>query len=171
MTTLRDPATAVIPVETQIDDQPRRLSARTVDDVASLIGSFFGSLALVWVCYEQVLALSGIVGFVASWWVVFVFMYMGVTAVSNTWPAVKDRAAATVVTSGALVVASVLIWVIAYTSYRGWPALHHMNFFTQSIGGTRFTAPLNQGGVLFAVVGTAEQVGIATAMPSFCQPR
>ena len=164
MTTLQDPPVVVARAVEPEADQPRRLSARTTDDIASLIGSFVGSLSLVWVAYEQVLAFSGVVGFTVAWWLVFVLMYMGVTALSNPWPAVKDRAAATIVASGALIVASVLVWVILYTFIRGWPALHHSNFFTESISGTRFTAPLDHGGVLFAIVGTMEQVAIATAI-------
>ena len=46
-------------------------------------------------------------------------------------------------------------------SSRAGPRLHHLNFFTQDMAGVRPTAPLTQGGVLHAIVGTLIEVGIA----------
>jgi phosphate transport system permease protein len=54
-----------------------------------------------------------------------------------------------------------LIYVIFYTFYRGWPALHHLNFFTQDLRTTGPLSPLTQGGVRHAIVGTLIEVGIA----------
>jgi phosphate transport system permease protein len=143
-------------------DVPRSINVKTIDDQASLFGSAIGSLGLVWVIYENILAFSGIIGFAVAWWVVFLVLYAGVTVLGNPLPVVVDRVAGAVVASGAVVVGGVLVWVIFYTFYRGWPALHHLNFFTHNMTGVRPTAPLTQGGVWFTVVGSAEQVGMAT---------
>ncbi|MCW2494721.1 phosphate ABC transporter permease PstA [Jatrophihabitans sp.] len=167
MTTLQDPHPNVgveVEVHDDYDDAPRDLSVRTADDNASLIGSVFASLALDWVIYEKILAFSGIVGFVICWWLLFTALYAGVTAIGNPLPVVIDRIAASVTTSGAAIVGGVLGWVIIYTFVRGWPALHHVNFYTQNMTGVRPTAPLTQGGIWFAIVGSAIQVGIATAI-------
>ncbi len=47
---------------------------------------------------------------------------------------------------------------------KGWPALHHLNFFTRDMSGVRPTAPLTQGGVLHAIIGTLITIGIASVI-------
>ena len=42
-----------------VEDRPRKLQRRTLDDVASLAGAAIGSLALVWILFERVFALRG----------------------------------------------------------------------------------------------------------------
>src|SRR4051794_6361110 len=64
-------------------DVPRRLSARTSDDYASLAGSAVSALGLVWVLFSQVLPWSGFVGFVVCWWLVFLAIYAAVSTVGN----------------------------------------------------------------------------------------
>jgi len=145
-------------------DVPRNIGVRTVDERMSLIGSGAGSLAFTWVVYENILPFSGIVGFVLFWWLSFLILLAGVSALGNPLPAVVDRVVASIVTTGAIVVVGVLVWTIVFVFYEGWPALHHLNFYTHDMTGIRPTAPLNQGGVWFAIVGSAEQVGIATAI-------
>jgi phosphate transport system permease protein len=167
VTTLQEPPPHIdVPLEIVDDyaDVPRDLSVRTADDNASLIGSGVAALSLNWLIYEKVLAFSGIVGFVLCWWLLFVIFYAGVTAIGNPFPVVVDRFAASVVSTGAFIVGGILFWVIIYTFIKGWPALHHLNFYTHNMTGVRPTAPLTQGGVWFAVVGSAIQVGIATAI-------
>ena len=80
------PAVSVV-----VEDRPRKLQRRTLDDVASLIGAAIGSLALVWVLYERVFAFSGLLGFVLCWYVTFVVLYAWVTGISNPRTAVVDR--------------------------------------------------------------------------------
>jgi phosphate transport system permease protein len=65
------------------------------------------------------------------------------------------------VTSLAILVGSALVWVIVYTFFRGWPALDHLNFYTQDgrTGGP--LSPLTTSGALHAVVGTLIEIGIA----------
>ena len=143
-------------------DLPRVLRSRTTDDRAALLGSAVAAVSLVWICYEQILDFSGVVGFVVCCWVFFLIFYAGVTALGNPVPVVVDRLSAAVVTSGAVVVGGALTWVVIFTIVKGWPALHHLNFYTHNMTGVRQTAPLNQGGIWFAIVGSAIQVGIAT---------
>lgn len=166
MTTLEMPPTVHVPPTGPADqpDVPRSISHRTVDDRASLMLSGLASLGFVWVVYENILAFSGVVGFVVLWWVVFLAIYAGASLVSNPVPIVLDRLAASVLTTGAVIVGAVLVWLILYTVYRGWPALHHLNFYTENMTGIRNTAPLDQGGIWYAIVGSAEQVGLATAI-------
>ena len=142
-------------------DRPRSIKGRTLDDVAALIGAALGSVALVWVLYERVFAFSGALGFILSWYLTFVALYATVTAIRNPRPLVVDRVMAAIVTGGAAIIGIALVTTIFYVFVRGWPALHHVNFYVKDFSGTRPTAPLDQGGVIHAVVGTAIQVGIA----------
>lgn len=142
--------------------QPRPIGLRTFDDRASLLGAILASLALTWVVYEGMFALGGYVGFVVMWWLVFVAMYAAVSGLSQARDAVTDRLVAVVVASGAALVGIALAATLVFVIVKGWPALHHWNFFTQDMSLAGPLDPLSKGGIAHALVGTAEQVGIAT---------
>jgi phosphate transport system permease protein len=145
-------------------DAPRRLRARTTDDVLALAGSGMAALAVVWLVFEQLLALSGTLGFLVCWYLAFLALYAAVTATSNPRTVVLDRVAATWIHAGALVVALGLATATVYTFVQGAPALAHASFFTQDMAGVGPTAPLSRGGVLHALVGSAIEIAIAGAV-------
>ena len=144
-------------------DEPRRLTARSSDDLFASIGTLIGSFALTWILYFEVLPLSGVVGFAVSWFAVFVAMYAGVSSLAHPGTAVLDRVMAAIVTAGAAIVGLALLSVVTYTIYRGHKALFHSNFFTRSAT-QGVSAPYNQGGIWNCIVGSAEQVGLALLM-------
>jgi phosphate transport system permease protein len=111
-----------------------------------------------------VLPLTGTLGFLVCWYIAFVALYAGVTALSNPRPLVVDRVVATLVHGGAALVGLVLVTTIGFVFVRGWPVLKHVSFYTHDFSGVRPTAPLSEGGVLHAMVGTLIQVGIAVAI-------
>jgi phosphate transport system permease protein len=148
----------------EAEDQPRAVSSGTTDDLASLLGSAAAALGFVWIFYEHVLAWSGVLGFVVSTWVVFLAFYTGVSALGNPRPIVVERLASAIVHSGAGLVFATLAWVVGFIFVKGWPALHHVNFYTEDMAGVRTTAPLSEGGILHAVVGSGIEIGIATAI-------
>jgi phosphate transport system permease protein len=143
------------------EDRPRSIGGRPLDETASLWGSLVAALALVWVLYEQVLAWSGSLGFVFCYFVAFLGLYCGVTALGNPRIVVVDRLAGAVITWGAVVVAAALVSTIVYTFVEGWPALVHVNFYTQDMSGVGPQDPLTEGGVLHAIVGSVIEVSIA----------
>lgn len=145
----------------RVIESPRDISSATLDDRLSFWGSMLGSFGLVWVLYYQILPFSGRVGFVICWWFVFLAMYAGVTAMGNPSKVVVDRVVTAMVTSGALMVFLALTSAVLFTFVRGFDALVHVNFFTQDMGGVRPTDPLDKGGILHAVVGSAIEIGIA----------
>ena len=145
-------------------ERPRKLHPRTFEDRASLLGSAAGSLALVWVLYERVFAFSGAIGFVICWFAAFLALYAAVSAVSNPATTVIDRVVAGVIHGGAGLVGLVLVSTVGFIFVKAWPALVHINFYTHDMAGVRPTSPLNQGGILHAVVGSAIQVFIAVAI-------
>jgi phosphate transport system permease protein len=153
----RGPGPASVPV-------PRRIANRDADEWIALAGSALGSLALVWVLYENLLALSGLLGFIVCWYVTFLGTYAGVTAVSHPLTVVKDRIASSLFLSAAVIVGGALATTVVYTFVRGAAALVHVNFYTQDMAGVGPTAPLTQGGVLMAIAGTLIEIGIAIAI-------
>lgn len=141
---------------------PRRVRRLTTDDWLSLWGSVLASLALVTVVYEHILDGSGTLGFLVCWYLGFLVIFSFILSLSNSRPVVVDRlvTSALWVASGVVVLA--LASTIGYTLGEGWTAFRHLNFFTQTMAGVAPTAPLTQGGVLHAIVGTLVETGIAT---------
>ena len=168
MTTSFAPSSVAVPMQQQpdsaADDRPRVIYPRNVDQVASVLGAAIGSFMLVWILFVGVLPLSGSVGFVVCWYLVFLAMYAGATAMSNPRPIVSDRLAAAAITAAAGLVFFAVASTVVYTFAKGAAPLTHLNFFTKDMAGVRPTSPLTSGGVLHAIVGTLIEVGIAVAV-------
>lgn len=127
-------------------------------------GARLGALGLSWVIVERVLPIQGL-----GWFVVVAALCNAAllavgTLVIDAPIAMVDRVARWVVSTGALVVFSALASTLGFVFKRGWPALHHWNFFTQTMHTTLPDAPFDQGGVLQSVVGTLIEIGIAVAI-------
>lgn len=157
------PAAAPFPAEA-IVDQPRQLGRHTLDDRFSFLGSALGSLALVWLVYDQLLPFSGRIGFVLVWYVAFVALYAAVTAVSHPRPQTVDRVITTLMYAAALVVGAALVWTVAYIFVEGRHAVSHASFITKDMSGVRPTDGLDHGGAAHAIVGSLIILGIAVAI-------
>jgi phosphate ABC transporter permease subunit PstA len=142
----------------------RRVRIRQVsrDGVLSVVGSAASSLALTWVLYERILSLNGALGFWVSWYVIFLLMYTAVAALQWDARIVRDRVASVAFGTGGLLVCAVVFSVIVYVAVRGWRAFVNAGFFAHTMATTGPLSPLGSGGVLHAVVGTLEQLGLAT---------
>jgi phosphate transport system permease protein len=158
MTVTLPPPTGNLPVDPA--DRPRELPRRTLDDNASLVGS----LAVVWLIYYQLLPLSGKLGFVLCWYAGFLVLYAGVTALANPRTVVVDRLGAAAVAGAAGVVGIALVSTVLYTVIKGYPAWHHLNFYTHDMAGVGPQDPLSRGGISHAVVGSVIELAIATAV-------
>ena len=146
-------------------DRPRAISARSSDYWLTLFGSLGGSFGLVWLLYERILPFSGTIGFFVCWYVAYLAMFATVTAITHSPLIVIDRLWAAIITGAAGVVGLALVSTVGYTVIRGWAAVHHLSFFTQSESASSpLTSPLTQGGILNAIVGTLIELGIATAV-------
>ena len=147
-------------------DVPRRLSVITVAAVAELVIPAVAAACLVGVAF----ALAGLgtgawMGFVICWSVVFVINYGVATAKRHGALVAKDRLARLWVVAGSLIALSVLAWILGYVLLNGWYAAfgHEFpSFWTHdfSKGGVLDTKA--RIGALHAIVGTLEQVGLAT---------
>ncbi|HEX4470509.1 MAG TPA: phosphate ABC transporter permease PstA [Nocardioides sp.] len=127
-------------------------------------GARFAALGLAWVIVERLLPIQGL-----GWLVVVAalcnLMLLAVgTLVIDSPIAMADRVAQWLFSTGAMVVFLALGSTLTFVFKRGWPALHHWNFFTQTMHTTLPDAPYNQGGVLNSVVGTLIELGIAVAI-------
>jgi phosphate transport system permease protein len=162
MTVTLPPPTGNLPVDPA--DRPRELPRRTLDDNASLVASLVGSLAVVWLIYYQLLPLSGKLGFVLCWYAGFLVLYAGVTALANPRTVVVDRLGAAAVAGAAGVVGIALVSTVLYTVIKGYPAWHHLNFYTHDMAGVGPQDPLSRGGISHAVVGSVIELAIATAV-------
>jgi len=144
-----------------VNEVPRDIDTKTLDDRLAYWGSLAGSFALMWVLYYQILPFSGRVGFLILWWLGFIGMYAGVSAMSNPGQVVKDRLASAVVSSGALIVFTALATAVFFTLQQGLAALANPNFYTHDMAGVRPTSSLDQGGIWHAIVGSVIEVTIA----------
>jgi len=151
-------AEAAAPV---IVDSPRVINSKTSDEVFSFWGSLIGSCALVWLIYTQILPFSGRIGFAILWFVAFILMYAGVTAMANPTVVVIDRTMAALIRGGALIVFGTLATAVVFTFFRGITALSNVNFFTDDMAGVRPTSSLDNGGIVHAVIGSMIEVGLA----------
>ncbi|MEU9076255.1 phosphate ABC transporter permease PstA [Kitasatospora sp. NPDC004745] len=139
-----------------------RLGGVTRDDVLTVAGALTGSLGLVWMLYERILPFSGAFGFLVCWYLLFLLGYYGLGRLQWNRMMVRDRLVGVVAwSSGALVVA-LIVDQIGYVASRGYEAAQHLNFFTESMEHTGPLNPITSGGALNAVVGSLEQLGLAT---------
>jgi phosphate transport system permease protein len=165
--------TTITRPDTPVEDAPRpigqsrvRLHGVTGSDVAAVLGSALGSLGLTWVLYERVLPLSGVLGFWVFWYVVFLATYATVIwMTAGNGRAMADRLVGVGMSSAGVVVVVIIGNQVVYTFVKGWPAIHHIgNFFTQTMGDTGPLQGLDVGGAFHAIIGSLEQMGIATAI-------
>jgi phosphate transport system permease protein len=143
---------------------PRKLRVLTADDWISLGGSLLSSFALVSVGYEHLLDGSGTLGFLLCWYVAFLLIYAGVVGMANPRHIVVERIVTAALYLAAAVVVFALGSTVVYTFAQGWHAFVHVGFFTRDMSAVSPTAPLSQGGILQAIVGTVIEVGIAVAI-------
>jgi phosphate transport system permease protein len=141
-----------------------RLRAVTADEVYPVLGAAAGAVALVWVLYEHLLPFTGAIGFWLCCYGVFLILYAAVTAMRYGRRDVVDRLAAVTAATAALFALAVIAEQIGYITVRGWPAVTHPNFWTQTMEVTGQLQPLTSGGVLHGMVGSLEQLGIATLL-------
>src|SRR5215467_5604989 len=136
----------------------------TPEGVATVVGAAAGAAGLVWVLYERVLPFSGVLGFWLCWYAAFLALYAAMAALQwDTREVFHKVTTVAFVTAGALTLVIVLSQVL-YTLLRGFPAVRHLSFFVQSAAFAGPTTPLSSGGVLHAMVGTLEQIGLATLL-------
>jgi phosphate transport system permease protein len=135
-------------------------------DVGLLLIAALSSFCLVWVVFYQLTLLSGAFGFLICWYVGFVLLtWIGTSQVIERQVA-TDRVVAVVVVSAAMLVVGLVMFIVVWVAYKAVPTIHWGSLFTKDQKsfqpGERNA--LDHVGVLHAVIGTLEQVAIATLM-------
>ena len=145
-------------------DRPLRISRITAEGALTIGGSAAAALALDWVLYERVLPFTGVLGFWFCWYVLFLICYTGVAAFQWNGLAVRDKVVSVALATSGVLATALVIDQVGYTVVRGFTAVRRLSFFTQSMSDTGPLSPLTSGGVGHALVGTLEQITIATAL-------
>jgi phosphate transport system permease protein len=145
-------------------DRPLRLRRVTAEGTLAVCGSAIAALALDWVLYERVLPFSGVLGFWICWYLLFVVFYAAIGSLQWNGLAVRDRVVAVALTTAGLLATALVIDQVGYTLLRGATVVKYSSFFTQSMVDTGPLSPLSSGGVAHALVGTLEQLTMATLL-------
>ncbi|GJF31217.1 hypothetical protein KNE206_39170 [Kitasatospora sp. NE20-6] len=146
-------------------EQPERrvrLGGFAPADLWSPCAAAAGALALDWLLYERLLPFSGALGFLLCWYALFLGLFTVVGVLQWDGQTVRERVVAVVAWSAGLLVVGLIVDQIGYVLVRGLDAARHANFFTQTMEHTAALSPITSGGALNAVVGSLEQLGLAT---------
>jgi phosphate transport system permease protein len=156
---------AVAAADGAVKARPRmiRLHAVSAEDVLVPAAAAVAAIAVVWYPYENVLPFSGALGFWVCWYIAFLVLYCGVTALRAGRRAMVDRGVAAATATAGIFALAVIFEQVGYVALRGWAAVKHLNFFTQTMVAAGPLQPLTVGGVVHALVGSLEQLGLATA--------
>jgi len=145
--------------------EPKRtLGGIRVGDLLSIVGAAVAAFALTIVLATQVAPITGGIAFFVVWYLFFVGLYALLVSIDDTKTFVMDRVIAVMVTSLAVLLFSVLIFVIVFVVGRGAEALPYLNFYTEDMGLAGPLDPLKVGGVVHAIAGTLIQISIALAI-------
>jgi phosphate transport system permease protein len=142
----------------ELDDHPRRLRSVRRDDVVQAAvaavagGALAGTLRIV-------LGWHGVLGTALWWYVAFLAVFFLLERDRSSDDTATDRMVTVLIWSAGVAVVAVLGWMLIFLVAKGWSALRP-GFFTQDLSKV---GPLNPGGgAVHAIIGTLEQVAIAT---------
>ena len=145
-------------------DTPLQLRRITAEGTLSVAGAAVAALALDWVLFERVLPFSGVLGFWLCWYGLFLLVYAGIAAFQWNGLAVRDRIVSVTLTTSGLLVTALVIDQVAYMIVKGAAVVRRLSFFTEDMARTGPLQPVTSGGIGHALVGTLEQITIATAL-------
>lgn len=143
---------------------PERVRPRDFhpSDLWLLGATVLSSLALVWVVFYQFTLFSGAFGFVVSWYLCFLALYWFVSVETVDRRTASDRVVRVVMVSAALLVFSLVVYIVGWVVWKGVSHLH-LNLLYKDERNLEPANPnvLSQIGVAHAIVGTLEQVALA----------
>lgn len=153
---------AIVP--TRRPPESRRVGGVSRDTRLTVAGSFASSYAITRLLFGTVAPISGRLGFVVVWYLLFLVEYAVLVALTDSGPTVLDRVMTVVLGSAAFVTFAGLVSTIGFTLVRGAGALFHANFLTQDMANAGPLDPVTVGGIKHALVGTMWMMAIALAV-------
>ncbi|HEY5014792.1 MAG TPA: phosphate ABC transporter permease PstA [Acidimicrobiia bacterium] len=154
----RDPS--LTPPRTFASAERIRVRAFGLADAGELAGAFLSALALVWLVYERLTPLSGILGFWVCVYVAFLGIAWFVAREQRGAVVARDQVVRIVVWSGGVGLIVPLALIVIVVVGHGYHALRP-HFFTQDGSRVGSLNKATDGGASDALVGTLEQVGLA----------
>ncbi|MFB6838567.1 phosphate ABC transporter permease PstA [Streptomyces sp. NPDC056361] len=139
----------------------RATSSLHVRDVFALVGAGAAAVALTSVLFGRVLPFDGALGFTVVTYLAFTALYAVLVSLDENGATIRARLAQTLVHALAFLLLAALLFIVGYALWRGREALPHLNFFTEDMSGTGPLQPLTDGGMVHAIVGTLQQIGIS----------
>jgi phosphate transport system permease protein len=161
MSTLTPTAPPAAPTPLPTPPPPRVRIGRDPELVVHVLASTSAALGTTWMVAERILPVQGKLAF---WLLAYAFFLLFLAAVSSTTldrVGVVDRVVGALVASGGVLLVALLAGIVLFTFVRGREALFHWNFFTQTTAFIGPDAPLTEGGMYAAMVGTLEQVALS----------
>ena len=154
------------PQRAEAEDQPRRQSIDR-DQIAELGASALAAAVVVWVPFHLVSGNAPLGEFV-SWFAVFTTLYAIVVRQRHGLLILKDRLATLLIFAGAGVALLPLVLVLLFVAVKGGAVLFNgfpnFPFVRQDLRNFSPTDPVSKAGMKAAMIGTLEQVGIATLL-------
>lgn len=132
-----------------------------------LIVTVVAAISIVWIVFEQLTLLSGTFGFIVCCVVTFLCLYWTVNSLVYGRRVAADRFVSALVSIAALCMFIPLGLLIVYLVIKGWGLLSIHLFVSTQKGVPEVCTPgvpCPKPGILHAMVGTAEQIGLAAAM-------
>ena len=144
-----------------VSDERIRIKSVESLDVIVLFGSAISGFALSQLLYETFLPLSGALGYVIVWYLLFLAIsWLSVRELRGSVRA-KDHLVRVLVWTGASIAIVPLVLIVAYVIGKGYHALRPQ-FFTEDQRYVGALSDSTEGGGAHAIVGTIQQVGIAS---------
>lgn len=167
MTTVTAPQPAAPPAEEEPVLAPeRRIALRQipVEEVGVAAASLVAGASFAWVLYGRILPVSGWQGYLITAYFSFLALYGLSSYLRTDAVQARDRVAGAVVATGIAALLGTVTTVLVYVIQRGWGAID-LDFFTetQEFFGA-LSGPDVAVGAAHAIVGTLEQVALATLM-------
>ncbi|HWF81986.1 MAG TPA: PstA family ABC transporter permease [Streptosporangiaceae bacterium] len=156
---------AQIAPDLTVDEVRVRTRTGSAEGSATFIGAAAAALGLVWLVYQRVLPFSGVLGFWVCWYVMFLAVYYLMARMQWDGLEARNRLASVAFATGGVLALLIVIDQVGYTLFKGEGAVRHVNFWIKSASlvGPQTTS-MKIGGVFHAIVGSLEQLGLATAI-------
>lgn len=148
--------------ESEVSPQQMRTIGRLRrEDVFRVLGAAAAGIAATAWLFTQVAPFSGVLPFILISYLFFVVFYAILVRFDDSLVGVKDKLATVLFHSIAVVLLVALVDIVVFTVIKGFPAIIHLNFWTQDLTKGGPLDPLTVGGMLHAVVGTLIMISIA----------